>query len=282
MRDRFAAVIVTLAAMACQQDKQASTGLRSEVRDSAAIRIIANPRPPDGSRLPWRIGPEPTISIGAREGEEAYLLYIVRDATMLSDGRILVANGGTGEIRVFDTSGTHVATWGGEGEGPGEFGNLWQIEPWPGDSIIAWFAPRMGISVFDAHGRFARTFTLVADPGTPPWLRFSPFATTSDGSILSVQTEDTVAVRVSDGEGRTRSSLGSRDGWETYIANEGTGRGIRMARVFGGRPVWERWGDLVVIATTSRYALRAFSSDGSLTRIVRRGHEPHAPTEAEI
>ena len=37
-----------------------------------------------------------------------------------------------------------------------------------------------------------------------------------------------------------------------------------------------------MITTTSRYELRAFTRDGVLARIVRRGHEPRAPNEAEI
>ena len=36
----------------------------TELRDSAGIRIVENARPPEGSRLGWRIGPEPTVSIG--------------------------------------------------------------------------------------------------------------------------------------------------------------------------------------------------------------------------
>ena len=188
--------MMALSVVACQEDRQASTGLSSETTDSAGIRIVENPRPPEGSRLPWRIGPEPTVSIGTREGEEAYQLYIVRDAMMLPDGRIIVANGGSGELRIFDALGTHLASWGGEGEGPGEFDNLWQIEPWTGDSIAAWFAPRMGISVFDAEGNYARTFTLAAAPGTPPWLQSWPFASTSDGFILAVRTPDTVVVQL--------------------------------------------------------------------------------------
>ena len=201
---------------------------------------------------------------------------------MLPDGRIIVANGGSGELRMFDALGTHLTTWGGEGEGPGEFRNLWQIERWPGDSIAAWFAPRRGISVFDAEGNYSRTFTLAAAPGTPPWLQSWPFASTSDGFILSVRTADTVVVQLHDGEGKVRSSLGMHEGSDQNVVNEGTDREFVISTIFGGRTVWEPWGDLVVITTTSRYELRAFTKDGVPARIVRRGHEPRAPGEAEI
>ena len=83
----------------------------------------------------WRIGPEPTLSIGEVDGEDPYLLYLARDATRLNDGRIVVANRGTQELRVFDARGTCLETLGGEGEGPGEFTQLWSVERWPGDAI---------------------------------------------------------------------------------------------------------------------------------------------------
>ncbi|MDE2795971.1 MAG: hypothetical protein OXL34_14210 [Gemmatimonadota bacterium] len=87
-----------------------SPALDPIVRDSADVRIIENPRPPSASRLGWRVGPEPEVSIGAREGEGPYLLHRASDAFTLSDGRIVVANTGSHELRVFDASGIHVAT----------------------------------------------------------------------------------------------------------------------------------------------------------------------------
>ena len=123
MKIRILAAIATLATAACQQDldrdepTQGADLPTSEVRDSAGILITENARPPDGSRLGWRIGPEPTVTIGAVEGEDPYLFQWVRSAFRISDGRIVVANGGTEEIRVFTATGTHLLSWGGKGAG---------------------------------------------------------------------------------------------------------------------------------------------------------------------
>ena len=130
----FAVVaLVLLPALACQQHDTGTSALRSqeafttrlkaaaEARDSAGIQVVENPAPPAGSRLEWRIGPEPSVSIGRREGEDPYLLYRASDATILADGRIVVANGGSDELRFFDSTGSHLASRGGQGEGPGEF-----------------------------------------------------------------------------------------------------------------------------------------------------------------
>ena len=272
------------AALACEQGRRSPASLSTETRDSAGIRIVENARPPDGSRLSWRIGSEPDVSIGAVEGEEPYLLDAAFDATRLSDGRIVVANVGTQELRVFDANGIYLATWGGRGEGPGEFTGLWQIEPWPGDSIVAWSAPRFGISVFDARGTYARTFRLAHDEGTPPMQRFWPQATTRDGAVLAAyrpEAADTVVVQLRDGDGEIRSSFGTHPGREPYIHREGD-RSILYWTIFGQQPVWTSWGDLTIVAHTGRYELRAYRADGSLTRIVRRDHVPRPPSETEI
>jgi len=275
--------LLSLAALACEQGQQSPLSLPSQTRDSAGIRIVENVRPPDGSRLPWRIGPEPAVSIGAVEGDEPYMLDGAIDATRLRDGRIVVANVGTQELRVFDAAGIYLTTWGGEGEGPGEFTGLSQVEPWPGDSIVAWSAPRFGISVFDARGTYARTFRLVHDEATSPMQRFWPQSTTRDGAILAAhrpEAADTVVVQLRDGEGEIRSSFGTHPGSEPYIHYEGD-RSMLFWKIFGRQPVWAPWGDLTVVATTDHYELRAFRTDGSLSRIVRRDHVPRSPTEAD-
>ena len=120
------------------------------------VRIVDNERPPDGSRLGWRIGPQPVVSIGGGEGGDATMFSDATDATILRDGRIVVADRGTSELRVFDRSGTHVATWGGQGWGGGRFTDLFRVEPFPGDSIVAWSWRQGSMQVLDSEGGFGR------------------------------------------------------------------------------------------------------------------------------
>lgn len=277
--------LMSLSAFACDQGQESAPFPTTQIRDSAGIRIVENPRPSDGSRLPWRIGPEPAVSIGAVEGDEPYMLVGAIDATRLSDGRIVVVNGGTSELRVFDAVGDHVATWGGRGEGPGEFGGLYAVERWPGDSIIAWYTSRLGISAFDAQGNYGRTWELVQEGSVPLMLGFRPEYAMHDASILAVhkpESSDTVVVQLRNGEGRIRSSLGTHRVAEPYIHSPGTDQSLLLGKTFGHEPVWTPWGGLVVIAHTGRYELRAFAADGSLARIVRRDHVPRAPTPDQI
>ena len=271
--------LILLPALACHQGDPPASTQRSETRDSAGIQVVENPAPPAGSRLEWRIGPEPRVSIGRREGEDPCLLYRAMDATILPDGRIVVANGGSGELRFFDSAGSHLTSRGGQGEGPGEFLGLRSLEPWPGDSIVAWFGPRQGISVFDSDGNYARAIEI--NDGSQPWW-LAPVAASVRGSILAVLAEDadTLVMELRDGEGGLRTSLGTHPSWEPYLMDEGTEREMLYWKTFGREPVWGLWGDLVAIGLSSRYEIKAYGADGSLARIVgsrlpwRIGPEP--------
>ena len=278
-----APILILLPALACQQHDTGTSALRSQTRDSAGIQVVENPAPPADSRLGWRIGPEPSVSIGRRDGEEPYLLYRASDATILADGRIVVANGGAGELRFFDSVGSHLASRGGQGEGPGEFLELRSLEPWPGDSIVAWFGPRLNISVFDSGGSYGRTIE-INDP-SQPWL-WRLASTSARGSILAVlllEYADTLIMELRDGEGELRTSLGAHPSWEpSVLVDEGTEQEMQHVPTFSREPVWGVWGDLVAIGVTSRYEIKAYGADGSLARIVRRVHSPSVPTPGDV
>jgi hypothetical protein len=112
-------------------DAQAGTVSR---RDSADISIILSP-----ANTPlkiYRADPVPELSIGGPDGQAVYVFNNVRWATELPDGSIAVLDGNA-ELRVFDQHGTHTRTYGGLGEGPGEFRVPRRI--WPrADSILVW------------------------------------------------------------------------------------------------------------------------------------------------
>ena len=239
MKIRILTIPFLLAPLACAPDRDGAPSPATVTRDSAGIHIVENARPADGSRLPWRIGPEPAASIGVLEGEEPYMLHYVMDATKLPDGRIVVANNGSHELRVFNAVGTHLATWGGRGEGPGEFLELWQVERWPGDSIAAWYAPRLGMSVFDADGTYGRTFWL-EEVGA----RFTFGAPATDGSVLAIhhpEGGDTLVVQLRDGEGRVRSSFGTHPGSEPYRTTVDGRRMLRGTEMAGESPARRVW-----------------------------------------
>ena len=276
-----ATILFTFAACADNPEDSSAPEPQSQLRDSAGIQIVENARPADGSRLDWRIGPEPAISIGVLEGEDPYMLFGVRDATKLPDGRIVVVNAGTMELRVFDALGTHLATWGGRGEGPGEFRNLVRVEPFPGDSIVAWEWLAKRMSVFDSQGNFVRTIRLARSLDDHHDL--GPVTVLRDGTILASQdpiSVDPVVVELWDGDGELRNSLGTHPGSERHVIESFTRMGL--PKTFGRTFELGSWGELVVVSGTDRYEMKAFSTNGTLARIVRLDLERRAPTTAHI
>ena len=160
-------VIITFAACG------SNTGRGSDtiVRDSAGIRIVENSTPLWESGQEWRISREPLLEIGVDDGPEAYQFFELKGAVRLSDGRIVAANGGSGELRYFDSEGVFLYSVGGEGEGPGEFRLLDFIGRLPGDSVLTFDRALLRIQIFDPTGRFARSLRTESPwPGTyrPP------------------------------------------------------------------------------------------------------------------
>jgi len=84
----------------------------------------------------WTLGAEPTLHIGVIEGDEAYQLHDVRDAVRLPDGRVVVANQGTREVRVYAADGQFLAASGADGDGPGQWRAIANVHPVQGDTLL--------------------------------------------------------------------------------------------------------------------------------------------------
>lgn len=115
-------------------------------RDSAAIVIIENRGPYEQ----WRVAPEPELRIGTVEGDSAYQFHRVVFAGRMSDGRVVVADAGSGEIRWFGPAGDHRSTVGRKGGGPEEFRGIGSVLLTPADTLVVhdpgngrltWIAP---------------------------------------------------------------------------------------------------------------------------------------------
>ncbi len=76
-----AALYVAGAMIACADDDEGPSVPASVVRDSAGVTIVENERPRPDSRLGWRVGTAPAITIGTAVGDSAYELFGVTDAT---------------------------------------------------------------------------------------------------------------------------------------------------------------------------------------------------------
>src|SRR5687768_16430233 len=111
----------------------ARTGSRRSVEtDSAGITILKH----DLTRIDrlCEIGSEPGVVIGSADEGPEYELHRVFGASQLSDGRIVVVNQGSHELRYYDRAGRHLQSTGRGGRGPGEFDNAFLLWVLPGDT----------------------------------------------------------------------------------------------------------------------------------------------------
>lgn len=112
----------------------------------------------------------PLVSIGVEEGEEPYQLDRVLDAIVAADGRIVVSNTGSGELRVFDSAGTYISSIGRRGAGPMEFAEFSsQRLHRNGNQVLAVDegAFRVHVLAPDLTFRETRRFTLYPDTPRP-------------------------------------------------------------------------------------------------------------------
>jgi len=148
-------------------------------RDSALPAVVAVcslalacSRPPRDTNGPsiaeWTVSAEPMVVIG-REGDPHYEFSRVSGVAFLRDGGVVVSDAGPQEIRVYDPEGTYQRTFGGAGDGPGEFGMLGAIKT-RGDSILAMgqaFRAPARFQLFDAERGYVEGAVLLpsGEPG---------------------------------------------------------------------------------------------------------------------
>ncbi len=147
------------------------------VRDSAGVRITLS------ADAPLRfaaVDADPALSLGGAEEAGPTQFYRIQNVLVDRSGRLWVADGGSGELRVFLADGTPWKTRGGRGEGPGEFTRIRLLGAFAGDSVLVADDANGRLTVFDPVGEIVRTVSEAAAGG--PWPRlFDAFA---DGTVL--------------------------------------------------------------------------------------------------
>ena len=273
---------------ACSNDHSSSPFL---VRDSAGVTIVESLEPMWEEDEGWWLSDEPAVTIGQDDGREEYSLFEVRGAVRLPNGRIVVANGGSDQLRYYDSIGVHLYSVGQDGYGPGEFKimrAMWRV----GDSLVINDRGQDRITVWTADGEYGRTVMLHREPGSGAPNAVGVFF---DGSVLGMQfvfdrsaiseegmnfvNPDMVLRRYSP-DGVLLDSLGvffyaelisemlnRRTDEATGIAY---GSSVSSSAPFGREASWSASGDHVYYGSSQRYEILVMSKSGTLERIVRR------------
>ncbi len=270
-------VALSFVAIGCRSEGEHSGAV---VRDSAGVQIVENRDygwPPGQG---WRLASQPALDIGVVDGDPAYQLFHVVGAHRLSDGRIVIANSGTGELRFYDSSGEFISKAGSKGGGPGEFQGLRWLGRLRADSLMTFDWRNRRVSIFDPAGNFARSITLDAiAPAPPSHTHVDQF---QDGSLLigaqrlfasavvrSGVYDDTVFHLRFDPETATYDTIGHHPGAESYILVHDEGLEL-LPIPFGHSPQTAAHGSGFFFGRGDSYAVGYYSGNGRLTRSIRK------------
>jgi hypothetical protein len=215
-----------IAALAC--GLLVSDAHAQQVRDSAGAKIIryaAGARP----RANWTVDPKPILRIGGAEGEGPKELAQVLGVARLSDGRLVIADGGSSELRLFSPTGAFVKAMGRKGDGPGEFSGGIQLMLRSADTLVV-HDRQSRLQSFGPDGTLLRSYARPIFPGrtTASWPGML-----NDGSGV-VQAVDPITDTISDRVTAT-ASLGIRPPSNAAVRAFTQIPVFEQVRVSGGR-----------------------------------------------
>jgi len=235
------------------------------------------------------------LDIGSASADSGTPLYKVASAARLSDGRIVVANGGTSEVFLFSPQGRLVGRAGGTGGGPREFrpnlGFGIKLARAHGDTVLAYSYGAGEVLVFAPTGAFARSIVLRANKSDERFDRASGAGWLQDGSLLATAESyapapespphgvirPDVALLRFDSDGALVDTLGHFSGNERYTAYAREASTITLqslAAPFGRGFRAVARDSMVAVGVTDAYEMRLYGPDGRLQRLVRGPYVP--------
>ena len=261
---RYAVMILCVAACRAQD----AGSWQGSVRDSAGVSITENAGAGvwTAERV-WSV--RPSLSIGAAEGDSAYLFTRVIDLAVDGSGRMLVLDQATAQVRVYDASGRFVHSIGSRGQGPGEL-SIWVSGVLlMGDSVLVPDHVQRRINVYTSSGASLGERALVSRPGSQSWSR------AADGRLLFR------------GVAIGRDSAGNFETWDGLLAVRDSGTAVDTLIAFDyprsplggpGRPrvpllvnaaFWTRLEDgRIAWSSLDRDHVRVLDADGALRSLI--------------
>lgn len=267
----FSLALTTLTLATCTGADPSS---KTVERDSLGVTIIESASPAWVESEGWRVEDEPVLDLSASGTGEPHEFHRVSDMATLADGSIAVAM--PSEVRFFTPSGSHIGSVGRDGEGPGEFRRLTDVDPLPGDSVMAFDYWLRRVTVYGPRRALARTFSLnltladqkvhpvdgralLAASEWPSWAR-------EDAEAGSVRAHKALILLSSSGElvdtlavvaGTESVLLPAEEGWSDARPLFGKGSHVAVAD------------DRIVVGTADFMGYRVLDLEGRATAIVR-------------
>lgn len=161
---RLALSCLVATGAACGSDGLVVTADDAVQHDSAGVPVVETSL----ASIPRVTLGEVVLTIGATERLPGHELYDVRSPWLGEDGRLILVNAGTRELRIYGRDGTLLRSVGGQGDGPGEYRMIAWVRPWHGDSLAVSDGFTGRLTILDDEGAVGRTLRLQPADGTGP------------------------------------------------------------------------------------------------------------------
>lgn len=139
--------------LACQPEQASDPGL--SLLEGVEVNEVGAAA--DAPVLPWRVSDSPQVRIGGVDQDEHQQFVEISAATVLRDGRIVIADSRAGLVAVYGQDGEFREQLGSRGEGPGEFRSPSSLLAVDGDSILIWDRTLWRTTVISPQGDFVRS-----------------------------------------------------------------------------------------------------------------------------
>ena len=249
--------------------------------DSAGVAIVRYDALPDAASSRITLSEEPVMTLGGAGSAPEQGFFQVAGVVRLSDGRIVVGDRGSGELRYFDPGGILLGKSGGAGDGPGEFRRLTFIGRTTGDSVVTGDAVLGRFQVFDPQGRYARGMS-ATEVGRGVW-GGRAVGVTARGRILATQYTPPTAGNEKPERAPYPLLLldPARNNWDTLAVLRGPGQLIRATErgflmegvTYGGQSDASAGDDVVAAVDTDVLGAQVFRG-GKLVAVLRVAHAP--------
>lgn len=153
---------------------------QAEVVDSAGVRIMTYDLAEADIPVAWIVGAY-DLEIGQVDGAPEYTFSRITDLAITSEGWVVVSDGVTQELRVYDSTGEYLRTIGQRGDGPGEFSSSPLIAGVDEDGVFAYDRSASRLTHFSLDGDLIETVPL----GTNGAGRPTSVERLTDGTYLS-------------------------------------------------------------------------------------------------
>lgn len=251
---------------------------------SVAAETTANPGTPTAGKV--AAGLDELFSLGGYSEADEEFFGVVANAIVDGNGDSYFLDEQLCEVRVFDSEGSYIRTFGREGEGPGEFRQARDMVLLPNGKVGVIYGQQTRMASYDLDGTIGPDISLTPD-GTE--FAFMMGAQSRGGQFVVQQHSSTIK----DAEMTSTMSMIGMDSegnvTHTYSENSSTQKlsGNSISISISDDDLANAWvlledGSLAINQSGDEYKIEILNADGDLLRTIEREYEPLRRSDEEL